>query len=248
MPKSTELLPRIVLGLWLALFFLLGFQTLFSRDYPASTWPWMGYLVYSLILGVPLLVVAFQRVADLGIVRLTVCAGFLIVFSYHLFDLVHDLNYGRGWFWMYVRLQIGMFGDSESFNWLQAVLEWSGNLDWIRIITYTGVGYLAARHKGLLAGIAASMLVGTVDSTFGWLVFLPDDGDFEAPALSFILEYQAYAVVRAVFIQAGILAVFGLLGGLIQRLDRPAWPRHHVHVRERRFRPARRIASRSRTG
>jgi hypothetical protein len=229
------------------MYLLLGFQTLFSRDYPVSTRPWMGYLVYGLILGVPLMVVAFKRVADLGVVGLTVCAGFLIVFSHHLFHFVPGPDYGRGWFWMYVRLQIGMFGDRESFNWLQAVLEWSGNLDWIRITIYTGVGYLAARHKGLLAGVAASMLAGSMDSTLGWLVFLRDDGDFEAPPLSLVLQYQAYAVGRAVFIQAGILSVFGLLGALIERWDKTAWTRRHLYVEERRFRPARRVASRSRT-
>ncbi|MGA7732782.1 MAG: hypothetical protein WCD37_16115, partial [Chloroflexia bacterium] len=146
--EAAKSLPRILLGLWLALFIRWGFDDIFRYDYPITAWPWMGYFVYGLLIGVPFLVIAFKRVAALGAIRLTVYTGFVISLAFYMFALLHDYS----WFGMYVRLGVGMFGWEDGFDWLEGIGVWIGYPDWImpRLLTYAGLGYLLARRKGLL--------------------------------------------------------------------------------------------------
>jgi hypothetical protein len=240
LPKNIGSRPRLLLGLWLALFLRAAFGALFRYDYPIAAWPWIGYFVYGLIIGVPLVVVVFKRFADLGMLRLTVFAGFLVILAYYLLDLLYGLN----WFSLYVRLDVGMFGSSGGFDWVEGVTAWLGKEKWVsyRLITYVCLGYLIAKHKGLIWSIAISMVIALADSALGWLVFLPNDGEFEAPPMRFVAEYYWPELLRALLIQVSILTFFALGGALITRFHwRRSYRPRFVPSLKGKYRPARRI-------
>ena len=240
---------RALIAVWLVLFLLGGFDDFFQYTYEISDWPWqwypwIGYYLYGLVIGVPLLVIALKRVAELGIIKLTVYMGFLITFSLYQIDLLN----GQGWFGMYVRLGIGMFGGPEGFDWIEAIGTWTHNLDWLgyRLFTYAGLGYLVAKRTRVISGFLICMLVALIDSTLSWLVFLPDDGDFEAESLLLVLQYEWPVVLRAIVIQVVYLTLFSV-GGLIATRTGWRWrsKRSVVYVpaaESTRRRPAHRVS------
>jgi|GEM_PF-5592190 len=236
MSGSTVSLRYIFLGLWLALFLRAAFGDLFRYDFPMVYFPWTGYFVYGLIIGVPLLVILFKRIADLGVVRLTVYTGFLVILAFYLLDLLLERTHlGTGW-----------LDGPNGFDWGEAISASVEGAGWVRLITYIGLGCVVARRKGLILGIVISMLIALVDSIIGWLVLLPGDGGFESAPLRLFLDYYwpevIPAILRDVLIQVIVLTFFGLLGAMITRYR---WPRSYrprlVPSSKRRHRPARRI-------
>jgi len=220
MPGSTKFLRRSLLALWLALFLWSGLQQIFVYPYPISTYPWTVYFVYGLMLGVPLLVIASRRIASLGLIRLTVCAGFIVALTYDVLNFAYSYD----WFGMYVRLRVGMWITPDATDWTQYLLVWLGFPGWLnfRLITYLGLGYVLAKRKGLLTGVAISVVIGLMDCALGWLVFLPGKGDFEAPPLSVVLQYDLPEFLKALLAQVTILAALALLGAFVAQVR---WPR-----------------------
>lgn len=219
-PSTRRLIPRFLLGCWLALFLRSAFDKLFVYDYPINAFPEIRYFIYGLILGVPFLVVASKAVSALGPIKLTVLTGFLIVLAYHVLNLV----YAYDWFGMYVRLGLGMWARSDDTIWSRYFEVWLQYFDWIgfRLITYIGLGYLLAKRKGLLVGMAIGSLIALADNVLGWLVFLPHDGEFEAAPLSFVLDYYSAELLKTLLAQVSVLSVFVVFGALVMLVR---WPR-----------------------
>jgi hypothetical protein len=225
MPDNKELGDRTAIAICLAVFLLVGLGDIVRDDFPAVAWLWIGSFVYGLILGVPLLVLVSRTVAKLGAVRLMVGAGFAILFAHYALDSLYGIDYGLSWFGMYVRLNVGMFAEPFALTrldvWIQDWAElWAQHLGWVRVVTYGCLGYVVARRQVLLPGVLAFILVALADHTLGWLVYLPDGSDFEAPGLSFVLQYYMPELLRVLAIQTGISVCVGLLGAAIGRLER----------------------------
>lgn len=248
-PITRKLLSRILLGLWLALFLLSGFGQLFRHNFPTSYQPWTGLLIYGLLLGIPLLVIAYKSIASLGPIRLTVYAGFLLVLVYTLLKF----SFGYHWFGMYSCLRLDMGGMSQDRDWTSYLLVWLGYENWVsyRLFAYLGLGYLLAMRKGFLIGVAISILIALADSTLGWIVFLPHDADFETAPFRLVLQYDLLELLKALLAQTVNLSLFALLGALITLIPwRPAVQHvvRLVSVTKTRYRPARRITSITRLG
>ncbi|HEX8221722.1 MAG TPA: hypothetical protein VF914_21215 [Chloroflexia bacterium] len=232
MPGTKELADRTAIAVCLALFLAVGLGDILREDFPVSTWPWIGTFVYGLMLGVPLLAITFRTVANLGAVRLMVLTGAAILLAHYVLDYLYGINYGSTWYGMYIRLRLGMFSEPPGWSSLEEVIgDWIGSwgqyLGWVRLLTFAGLGSIVAKHKELLPGIFVLISVALADRILGWLVYLPDDSYFETPALSFVLEYDLPALLRAVAIQTSISVCVGLVGvafGRSDRLSRPVMP------------------------
>src|SRR4051812_21811109 len=137
-PDTTRLVPQIFLGLWLALFLRSGLDPLFHYDYPLDYVPWAWFVLYSLIISLPLLVVMSTTIASLGLIRLTICAGFVLVLTYDVLNLV----YGLQWHEMEGSFNLGN-GDVVGFDykWSDYLLYWLGFPGWtsFRLIIYLGL-------------------------------------------------------------------------------------------------------------
>lgn len=216
MPSTSKLRPRLLLACWLALLLRSAFDPLFVYEFPLSTFPWTAYLIYGLILALPLLVCVSKTVAALGPVKLTVLAGFAIWTGY----TVLNIAYGYGWFSMFIRLGLGIWARPDDSGWSSYFLTWLGYPEWLgyRLITYIGLGYLLVRHMGLFFGMAMCMLIAVTETIISWLVFLPYAGEFEAGPLSAVLQYAPDALLKALFAQIAILSLVGLSGALIARV------------------------------
>ncbi len=242
MSRATEFLPRLLLGLSLALFLWSGFASLFVFDYPTRIYPWTGYLIYGLILGVALIAIVSRRVASLGPIKLTVFAGFVLALTYDL------LNFAYGYMWggIFNRLSGGWEFMRETSDWVGDLLSWLQYTDWVsyRLIAYIGLGYLLARRKGFAIGMGISMLVALADNTLTWLVLLPVQGEFELPPFTIIFQHFLPEVIKAFLAQVVDLSIFALCGALVTLVHWPTpfrRPLRFVSVTKARRRPARRI-------
>jgi hypothetical protein len=234
LPKNIGSRPRILLALWLALFLRAAFGDLIWGGIPAVYRPWAGYLVYALIFGVPLSVIFFRRLADLGAVKLTVYTGFSFILAYYFLDFLGELRF----------IGTDVVNVSDGFDWGEAIGASVESSGWVRLVSYIGLGYLVTRRKGFVLATVACLSLALMDAIIGWLVLLFGNGGLP---LEFLLNYWPDVlpeIMRDVLIKVIVLTFFGLLGALIARLR---WPRsyspHLVPANKERYRPARRITS-----
>lgn len=213
---STQGVSRIALGLWLGLFLLYGLEDVQSiiSLYGSSLYdwfPWLGYVVVALIIVVMVLVVALRPVTGLGAIALTISAGFLVVLANYALALVFpDTNRHA-------------FGRAD-VRWLH--LDWFGATfghylehDWIRLITYTGLGYVVAKRAGWLLGVVSTIGVAFLDSILSWLVLIPYvvDSGFLDETLLYWPDF-----LRTIVIDTYVLACFGGIGIVISQIR---WPK-----------------------
>lgn len=249
MPGNKELVDRTAVAVCLAVFLVAGLGDIVREDFPVSAWLWVGLFVYGLMLGVPLLVIGSRTIANLGVIRLMVCAGASIILAHYALDFLYGVDYGLRWRSMYSLLHTWMPSSPSEFmrlsDWIGGmIVPWIQQLDWVRLLTYGGLGYTVTRGKGLGPGIVACILVALTDHTLGWLVYLPDEPSFETPAVSLIIQYDRRAILSAISVHAGISATAGLVGAVIGWLDQ--WSLPAMSVARGRIHPVRRVPRHSR--
>jgi hypothetical protein len=214
LPVTRRSLPPIIIAIWLALFLLWGFSDQYF--YPFALTPWLYYIDYGLIVGVPLVVSMSGRIASLGLIKLMVYSGFLMILAYYIFGLLYNYDWGI----MYNRSGTGMNGYIAGLTWVDAIKGWLEAPDWLfpRLLTYAGLGYLLARRRGLLPGIVISLMIALVDNVIYWLAFIPGDNGFETPSFVNTIRYGLPDLLWALVIEVGILGFIAAVGALSSRV------------------------------
>jgi hypothetical protein len=215
LPVTRRYIPRVTIAVWLGVFLLWGFSDPLSYGYPISLTPWMYNISYGLILGVPA-VVLIRGIASLGLLKLTVYAGCLMILAYYVFGLLYNYTWGI----MYNRSGAGMYGYMAGLTWVDAIKGWLKATDWLfpRLLTFAGLGSLLAKRRGLLLGIVISLVVALADSVIYWLAFIPGDNEFETPSFLSTIRFGLPDILWALVIEVGILGFIASVGALTTRV------------------------------
>jgi hypothetical protein len=220
LPETRRSLPTSITAIWLALFLLWGFSDQFF--YPFALTPWLYYIDYGLVVGVPLVVFMSERIASLGLIKLMVYSGCLMILAYYIFGLLYNYDWGI----MYNRSGAGMYGYMAGLTWVDAIKGWLEAPDWLfpRLLTYAGLGYLLAKRRGLLPGIVISLIVALVDNVIYWLAFIPGHNEFETPSFLSTIGFGLPDLLWALAIEVGILGFVATVGALTTRVRLPFVP------------------------
>ncbi len=230
LPVTRRSLPTSITAIWLALFLLWGFSDQYL--YPFFLTPWLYYIVYGLVVGVPLVVILSEHIASLGLIKLMVYSGCLMILAYYIFGLLYNYNWGI----MYNLSGTGMYGYRAGLTWIDAIKGWVEAPDWLfpRLLTYAGLGYLLANRRGLLPGIVISLMIALVDNVVYWLAFIPGHDEFETPSFLSTIGFGLPDLLWALVIEVGILGFIAAVGALTSRVRLPYVPastRQHHNVR-----------------
>jgi hypothetical protein len=230
LPVTRRSLPPIIIAIWLALFLLWGFSDQYF--YPFALTPWLYYIEYGLVVGVPLVVSMSERIASLGLIKRMVYSGYLMILAYYIFGLLYNYDWGI----LYNRSGTGMNGYIAGLTWVDAIKGWLDAPDWLfpRLLTYAGLGYLLAKRRGLLPGIIISLVIALVDNVIYWLSFIPGHNEFETPSFLSTIRFGLPDLLWALVIQVGILGFIAGVGALTTRVRLPFVPestRQHHSVR-----------------
>jgi hypothetical protein len=184
MPEKLELAERMVLGICLAFFIASGLNDAIVYRQSQSV-----YWIATLLIALPLLVIASKRVAELGAIGLIACAGFLVILANYLFVLL------------------------DGYDWFEG--HWYFTPAWFRLATYFCLGSLVVKHKGFWFGSALSLVVALTDALLDFLVFIPSQQYMAGAQWWKLLQATWLTTVTSMAGQAVVLAFVSLIGGVI---------------------------------
>lgn len=241
LPPITRLPRRIALALWLALLLRAGFNPYVKHGFPLLLGSWgvyISYCIFGLLAGIPLVVVVSKRLASLGPIKLTVMAGFLVVLARYAIEI-------SPWYNRYLAASDVIYEP----DWARHLLLWLQSTDWIiyRLPAYVGLGYLMARHKGLVRAAIIGTMIAVADTVIAWLLMwwgvyqLRSGAVFmrEAGLLNLII-----ADLQPRLAQVTLLGTAALLGALVTLIPWSAVFRpsvRYVYPGKSRRRPAQHV-------